>query len=79
MATIVGLFEAKTNLGQIVKRAAGGEDIVITNRGNPLVRLVPADAGPAVADPLHPSKRLHCPLLSVPAPFPRTIIMQVKL
>ncbi|RYD38609.1 MAG: type II toxin-antitoxin system prevent-host-death family antitoxin [Verrucomicrobiaceae bacterium] len=50
MATIVGLFEAKTNLGQIVKRAAGGEDIVITKRGNPLVRLVPADAGPAGAD-----------------------------
>lgn len=50
MATTIGLFEAKTNLGQIAKRAAGGEDIVITSRGNPLVRLVPADARQSRSD-----------------------------
>jgi prevent-host-death family protein len=37
----VGMHDAKTHLSQLVERALGGEDIVITRRGEPAVRLVP--------------------------------------
>lgn len=36
----VGVRELKTHLSEYVSRAAGGEDIVITDRGRPVVRLV---------------------------------------
>jgi len=37
----VNLYEAKTNLSQLVERAAGGEEIIIAKAGRPLARLVP--------------------------------------
>jgi len=37
----VNLYEAKTNLSQLVDRAAGGEEIVIAKAGRPMARLVP--------------------------------------
>jgi prevent-host-death family protein len=37
----VNLFDAKSNLSQLVERALAGEDVVIAKRGAPLVRLVP--------------------------------------
>jgi prevent-host-death family protein len=37
----VNLHEAKTNLSQLVERAARGEEIVIAKAGRPLARLVP--------------------------------------
>ena len=36
---ITNLREAKSNLSQLVQLAAGGEDIVITVRGQPTARL----------------------------------------
>ena len=36
----VGIREAKAQLSALVKRAAGGEDIQITDRGKPVARLV---------------------------------------
>ncbi len=41
MTTQVDLPEAGANLSDLVERAAHGEDIVITEAGRPLVRLVP--------------------------------------
>lgn len=35
------MHEAKTKLSQLVERAESGEDVVITRRGTPVVRLVP--------------------------------------
>jgi prevent-host-death family protein len=35
------LHEAKTNLSQLVDRAAAGEAIVIAKAGRPLARLIP--------------------------------------
>lgn len=35
------MHDAKTNLSQLVERALDGEEIVITRRGEPAVRLVP--------------------------------------
>lgn len=37
----VGMHEAKTHLSQLVERALGGEEIVLTRRGKPAVRLQP--------------------------------------
>jgi prevent-host-death family protein len=37
----VGMHEAKTNLSRLVERALAGEEIVLTRRGKPAVRLVP--------------------------------------
>ncbi len=36
----IGMHEAKTKLSQLVKRAEGGEDIVISRNGKPVARLV---------------------------------------
>ncbi|MGY3320745.1 type II toxin-antitoxin system Phd/YefM family antitoxin [Arthrobacter sp. TE12232] len=41
--TNVGLRELRNNAADLVARAHGGEDIVITNHGVPSVRLVPVD------------------------------------
>jgi prevent-host-death family protein len=37
----INLYEAKTNLSQLVERAAAGEEIIIAKAGRPLARLVP--------------------------------------
>ena len=42
----VNIHEAKTNLSQLLSRAALGEDIVIAKAGKPIVRLVPIEEPP---------------------------------
>jgi prevent-host-death family protein len=37
----INLYDAKTNLSQLVERAARGEEIIIAKAGRPLARLVP--------------------------------------
>jgi antitoxin (DNA-binding transcriptional repressor) of toxin-antitoxin stability system len=39
------MHEAKTHLSQLVERALAGEEIILTRRGKPAVRLVPERAG----------------------------------
>jgi prevent-host-death family protein len=41
----VGMHDAKTHLSQLVERALAGEEIVLTRRGEPAVRLVPERDG----------------------------------
>ena len=41
--TIVGIFEAKNRLSELVERAARGEEIVITRRGQQIARLMPPE------------------------------------
>jgi prevent-host-death family protein len=43
----VNILEAKNRLSALIKAAQAGEDIVIANRGEPVVRLVPARASVA--------------------------------
>ena len=45
----VGIRELKARLSEYVKRAAAGEDIIVTDHGRPVVRLVPHVAGSEVA------------------------------
>lgn len=44
-----GMHEAKTNLSRLVERALGGEEVVVTRRGEPAVRLVPVSEGDGFA------------------------------
>ena len=39
--TQVNMLEAKTRLSELVKAAQAGEEVIIANRGEPVVRLVP--------------------------------------
>jgi prevent-host-death family protein len=41
MAVKINLYEAKSQLSQLVDRAAAGEEIIIAKNGEPLARLVP--------------------------------------
>jgi prevent-host-death family protein len=41
----VGAFEAKNRLGALLDRVERGEEIVITRRGKPVAKLVPAGPG----------------------------------
>ena len=39
----VGVFDAKTHLSSLLDRVSRGEEVLITRRGLPVARLVPAD------------------------------------
>jgi prevent-host-death family protein len=52
--TTVGIFEAKNRLSELVERAARGEEIVITRRGEHIARLT----APRVADPVGQARAL---------------------
>lgn len=41
----VGSFEAKTHLSSLLAKVARGEEVLITKRGKPMARLVPAGRG----------------------------------
>jgi prevent-host-death family protein len=41
MAISVGMHEAKTTLSRLVDAARSGEEVVITRRGEPVVKLEP--------------------------------------
>ena len=38
--TVVNMHEAKTNLSQLVKRAAAGEEIIVARAGEPVAKIV---------------------------------------
>jgi prevent-host-death family protein len=45
--TVIGAHELRNRLGWYFERAAGGEDIRVTRRGRPFIRLSPERAGTA--------------------------------
>ena len=38
----VGIFEAKTQLSALLEKVSQGQEVLITKRGEPIARLVPA-------------------------------------
>jgi prevent-host-death family protein len=46
----IEVYDARARFSELIERAAGGDEIVITRRGKPIVRLVAAgtDRGAAV-------------------------------
>lgn len=51
----INLYDAKTNLSNLVDRAAAGEEVVIVKNGVPLARLGPL---PKQKQSRHPAKAL---------------------
>ena len=47
MSSIVNVYEAKTQLSQLLNRVEGGEEIVIARNGRPVARIVPLQQRPA--------------------------------
>jgi prevent-host-death family protein len=47
-ATVVNVYEAKTNFSRLLDRVARGEEIIIARAGHPVARLVPftSDSAP---------------------------------
>lgn len=43
--TKVNIHQAKTHLSRLLQRVAAGEQVIISNRGVPVARLVPAERG----------------------------------
>ena len=39
----IDITEAKNRLSQIIQSSLSGEEVIISNRGNPVVRLVPIE------------------------------------
>ena len=38
--TVVGMYDAKTNFSKLVSRAAAGEEIIVSNAGKPIAKIV---------------------------------------
>jgi prevent-host-death family protein len=47
---LVNILEAKNRLSKLIKAAQTGEEVIIANRGEPVVRLVPTGAAPPAAE-----------------------------
>lgn len=58
MSTI-GAFEAKTQFSKILDRAEHGEEIVVTRRGEPAVRISPFNVIPGPVDAQHAMDELR--------------------
>jgi len=43
LMTTVNILEARNNLSRLIAQAVDGEEVVISNRGKPVVRLVPVE------------------------------------
>jgi prevent-host-death family protein len=44
----VNILEAKNRLSELIKSAQAGQEVVIANRGQPVVRLVPTESKLAI-------------------------------
>lgn len=64
----VNILEAKNKLSQLVKRAQAGEEVVIANRGKPVVRLVPTEEASPAEPPLGSAERILGWLRQHPVP-----------
>jgi prevent-host-death family protein len=42
---MIGAFEAKTHLSQLLEKVQKGNEIIITKRGKPVARLIPFHKG----------------------------------
>lgn len=46
MGVPVSIYEAKTHLSRLVRRAEHGEEIILTRSGRPVARLLPLEQRP---------------------------------
>jgi prevent-host-death family protein len=57
--TEVGSFEAKNKFSELLDRAERGEEVVITRRGKPVAKLVPATGTRDVARAREAARRIR--------------------
>ena len=43
MKNSIGTYEAKTHFGQLIKQVSQGNEILITNRGKAVAKIIPAE------------------------------------
>lgn len=55
----VNVLEAKNRLSQLIRAAQAGEEVIIANRGEPVVRIVPVRKHAEEELPLGSSERLR--------------------
>lgn len=46
MSIVMGAFEAKTHWSRLLDEVTAGQEVIITKRGVPVARVVPADQAP---------------------------------
>ena len=44
MAERIGIYDARSRLSELVERVEAGEEVILTRRGQPVARLVRAEA-----------------------------------
>jgi prevent-host-death family protein len=59
MKRIVGAFEAKTHLSELLDKVENGEEITITRRGHPVAKLIPAKPKHDVAAAMEAVRKLR--------------------
>ena len=64
----VNILEAKNRLSQLIKSAQAGEEVIIANRGEPVVQLVPIGARRADEAPVGSARRILEHLRKNPIP-----------
>lgn len=58
-SNIVGAYEAKTHLSELLEKVEAGEEIVITRHGAPIARLVPVRKEASVQERLAAVQRIQ--------------------
>jgi prevent-host-death family protein len=56
---VVGAYEAKTHLSELLEKVAAGEEITITRHGAPIARLVPVKKDVSPEERAAAIKRIH--------------------
>ncbi len=72
MVRKAGIREARQSLSELIEYVKQGREIVITDRGKPVARLVPAPARSAKPFRSHAAFRRRMPILD--SPLSQTII-----
>jgi prevent-host-death family protein len=49
MADEVGIRELKNSASKVIERVEGGDTVVVTKRGKPVARIIPAGLSPGMA------------------------------
>jgi prevent-host-death family protein len=62
----VNILEAKNRLSELVKSAQAGEEVIIANRGQPVVRLLPIEVDDGKTTPVNSGAALSAWLQARP-------------
>ena len=55
----VGIYDARARLSELVEKVEAGEEVVLTRRGQPVVRMVPAREDVRAKARAQAARRIH--------------------